>query len=41
MGPAMILIGVLGGVVARRTGSLTLNVALHAASDIPIDYPRA
>jgi membrane protease YdiL (CAAX protease family) len=33
---AMIAAGFLGGIVARRTGSLTLLLAIHAAADIPI-----
>jgi membrane protease YdiL (CAAX protease family) len=35
---AMVLTGFLGGVIARRTGSLTLLIAVHAAADIPIYY---
>ena len=35
---AMVLTGFIGGVVARRTGSLTLPIAIHAAADIPIYY---
>jgi membrane protease YdiL (CAAX protease family) len=35
---AMVLVGFLGGVVARRTGSLTLPIAIHAAADIPIYF---
>jgi len=35
---AMVLTGVIGGVVARRTGSLLLAIAIHAAADIPIYY---
>jgi len=35
---AMVLAGFIGGVLARRTGSLTLNIAIHAAADIPIYY---
>lgn len=33
---AMIVVGFVGGVIARRTGSLTLLLAIHAAADIPI-----
>jgi membrane protease YdiL (CAAX protease family) len=33
---AMVAVGFLGGIVARRTGSLTLLLAIHAAADIPI-----
>ena len=35
---AMILGGFIGGVVARRTGSLLLPIAIHAAADLPIYY---
>jgi membrane protease YdiL (CAAX protease family) len=35
---AMILIGYVGGVVARRTRSLTLPLAIHAAADIPLYF---
>jgi len=35
---AMILTGFIGGVVARRTGSLLLPIAIHAAADLPIYY---
>ena len=35
---AMLLAGFIGGVIARRTGSLTLLIAIHAAADIPIYY---
>jgi membrane protease YdiL (CAAX protease family) len=35
---AMIAVGFVGGVVARRTGSLTLLLAIHAAADIPIYF---
>jgi hypothetical protein len=35
---AMIVAGFLGGVIARRTGSLTLLLAIHAAADIPIYF---
>jgi membrane protease YdiL (CAAX protease family) len=34
----MIVIGFVGGIVARRTGSLTLLLAIHAAADIPIYF---
>ena len=33
---AMAAVAFVGGVIARRTGSLTLLLALHAAADIPI-----
>lgn len=33
---AMIVVGFVAGVVARRTGSLTIPLAIHAAADIPI-----
>ncbi len=33
---AMVVVGFIGGVIARRTGSLTLLLAFHAAADIPI-----
>lgn len=33
---AMVAVGFIGGVIARRTGSLTLLLAIHAAADIPI-----
>lgn len=33
---AMIVVGFVGGIIARRTGSLTLLLAIHAAADIPI-----
>jgi len=33
---SMIGVGFLGGIVARRTGSLVLVLAVHAAADIPI-----
>ena len=33
---AMVAVGFAGGIIARRTGSLTLVLALHAAADIPI-----
>jgi membrane protease YdiL (CAAX protease family) len=35
---AMTLTGFIGGVVARRTGSLLLPIAIHAAADLPIYY---
>ena len=35
---AMIAVGFLAGVIARRTGSLTLPLAIHAAADIPIYF---
>jgi len=35
---AMVLAGFIGGVVARRTGSLVLLIAIHAAVDLPIYY---
>jgi membrane protease YdiL (CAAX protease family) len=35
---AMIVVGFVGGIVARRTGSLTLLLAIHAAADIPIYF---
>ena len=35
---AMVAIGFIGGVVARRTGSLTLLIAIHLAADIPIYF---
>ena len=35
---AMILVGFVGGVIARRTRSLTLPLAVHAAADIPIYF---
>ena len=33
---AMVVVGFVGGVIARRTGSLTILLAIHAAADIPI-----
>jgi len=33
---AMVVVGFVGGIIARRTGSLTLLLAFHAAADIPI-----
>jgi membrane protease YdiL (CAAX protease family) len=35
---AMVTVGFIAGVIARRTGSLTLPLAIHAAADIPIYY---
>lgn len=35
---AMIVVGLIGGVIARRTGSLTLLLAIHAAADIPVYF---
>jgi membrane protease YdiL (CAAX protease family) len=35
---AMILVGFAGGVIARRTRSLTLPIAVHAAADIPLYF---
>ena len=35
---SMILAGFGAGVIARRTGSLTLLIAIHAAADIPIYF---
>jgi membrane protease YdiL (CAAX protease family) len=35
---AMILVGFVGGVIARRTRSLTLPLAIHAAADIPLYF---
>jgi len=35
---AMVTVGFVAGVIARRTGSLTLPLAIHAAADIPIYY---
>jgi membrane protease YdiL (CAAX protease family) len=35
---SMILVGFIAGVIARRTGSLTLLIAIHAAADIPIYF---
>jgi membrane protease YdiL (CAAX protease family) len=35
---AMVIAGFIGGVIARRTGSLTLLFAIHAAADIPIYF---
>ena len=33
---AMVAVAYLAGIVARRTGSLTIPLAIHAAADIPI-----
>jgi membrane protease YdiL (CAAX protease family) len=35
---SMVLVGFMGGVIARRTGSLTIPIAIHLAADIPIYY---
>ena len=35
---AMILVGLVGGIIARRTRSLTLPIAVHAAADIPLYF---
>ena len=35
---AMIVVGYVGGVIARRTRSLTLPLAIHAAADIPLYF---
>jgi len=35
---AMVVAGFVGGFIARRTGSLTLVLAIHAAADIPIYF---
>jgi membrane protease YdiL (CAAX protease family) len=35
---AMVVAGFVGGVIARRTGSLTLLLAFHAATDVPIYF---
>ncbi|HYK95893.1 MAG TPA: CPBP family intramembrane glutamic endopeptidase [Candidatus Dormibacteraeota bacterium] len=35
---AMIVTGFVGGVIARRTNSLTLLIAIHLAADIPIYF---
>jgi membrane protease YdiL (CAAX protease family) len=35
---AMMAVGFIGGIVARRTGSLTLLLAIHLAADIPIYF---
>jgi membrane protease YdiL (CAAX protease family) len=35
---SMILAGFIAGVITRRTGSLTLLIAIHAAADIPIYF---
>ena len=33
---AMMVVGFVAGVIARRTGSLTIPLAIHAAADIPL-----
>ena len=35
---AMIAVGFVAGIIVRRTGSLTLPLAVHAAADIPIYF---
>ena len=35
---AMIVVGYVGGLIARRTHSLTLPLAIHAAADIPLYF---
>jgi membrane protease YdiL (CAAX protease family) len=35
---AMTCVGFVAGIIARRTGSLTLPLAIHAAADIPIYF---
>jgi membrane protease YdiL (CAAX protease family) len=35
---AMVVVGVIGGIVARRTGALSLPLAIHLAADIPIYF---
>lgn len=35
---AMIAVGFVGGIIARRTNSLTLLIAFHLAADIPIYF---
>jgi membrane protease YdiL (CAAX protease family) len=35
---AMVLLGFVGGVIARRTRSLTLPLAVHAAADVPLYF---
>jgi membrane protease YdiL (CAAX protease family) len=35
---AMIVVGLVGGVIARRTNSLTLLIAIHLAADVPIYF---
>ncbi len=35
---AMVVVGFVGGVIARRTGSLILPIAIHLAADIPIYF---
>ena len=33
---AMVAVAFVAGVIARRAGSLTIPLAIHAAADIPI-----
>jgi len=35
---AMVLLGFVGGVIARRTRSLTVPLAVHAAADLPLYF---
>jgi len=35
---AMVLVGFIGGIIARRTGSLAIPLVIHAAADIPIYF---
>jgi membrane protease YdiL (CAAX protease family) len=35
---AMVAVGFVAGIIARRTGSLTVPLAIHAAADIPIYF---
>jgi membrane protease YdiL (CAAX protease family) len=35
---AMVLLGLIGGIIARRTRSLSLPLAVHAAADIPLYF---
>ena len=35
---AMVVVGFVGGVIARRTRSLTLPLAIHAAADVPLYF---
>ena len=35
---AMTAVGFTGGVIARRTRSLSLPLAIHAAADIPLYF---
>ena len=35
---AMVVVGFIGGIIARRTGSLTLVLAIHAAVNIPMYF---